>query len=75
MSFIDELVDQQIISSWNARFKEINHGVSSRVKSFKQDNYVGIPGMNQIGKFLAKPWMFQSILELKKLLTKIGLIS
>lgn len=54
MAFIDELVDQQIISSWDARFKEINHGISSEVKSFKQDNYVGIPGMNQIGKFLAK---------------------
>ena len=34
-TFIDELINQHIISSWDARFKEINHGVSSEVKSFK----------------------------------------
>ena len=52
--FINQLIDNQIISIWDARYKEIEYGVSSNIDSFNQKNYVGIPGMNQVGKFIAQ---------------------
>lgn len=68
--FINQLIDNQIISIWDARYKEIEYGVSSNIDSFNQKNYVGIPGMNQVGKFIARDLDVAVNTRIKEIISK-----
>ena len=54
--FIQPLLDQGIIERWNARYMkfESNQIVERKNWSHEEPRYVGVTGMNQVGKFLAK---------------------
>ncbi|MDA8561658.1 FAD-dependent oxidoreductase [Gammaproteobacteria bacterium] len=54
--FIQPLLDQGIIERWNARYVKFNgNQIIKRINwSDEEQRYVGVPGMNQVGKFLAK---------------------
>lgn len=54
--FIQPLLDQGIIQRWNARYVKFKDKqiIEKRNWSEGEPRYVGVPGMNQIAKFLAK---------------------
>ena len=49
------MIDQDIIDVWRARFVEIDNGKITNDRIWGEDpsNYVGIPSMNAIGKYMA----------------------
>ena len=49
------MIDQDIIDVWRARFVEIDNGKITNDRIWGEDpsNYVGIPSMNVIGKYMA----------------------
>ena len=49
------MIDQNIIDVWKARFVEIDNGKITNDRIWGEDpsNYVGIPSMNVIGKYMA----------------------
>ena len=53
--FIKPMLDQNIIDIWKARFVEIDDGkiTNDRIWGDNPSNYVGIPSMNAIGKYMA----------------------
>ena len=54
--FIQPLLNDGIISRWNARYVRL-HGdqiVENRNWAEEEPRYVGVPGMNQVGKYLAE---------------------
>jgi len=55
-NFIQPLLDQGIIERWNARYVKFksNHIIESKKWIDDEPRYVGVPGMNQVGKFLSK---------------------
>ena len=52
---IKPMIDQDIIDVWRARFVEIDNGKITNDRIWGEDpsNYVGIPSMNAIGKYMA----------------------
>jgi len=54
--FIQPLLDQGIIELWNARYVKFKgNQIIERINWIDEEQrYVGVPGMNQVGKFLAK---------------------
>ena len=54
--FIQPLLDQGIIERWNARYVKFrgNQIVERKNLSDEEPSYVGVPGMNQVAKFLAQ---------------------
>ena len=54
-NYINPMIDQNIIDVWKARFVEIDNGkiTNDRVWGEDPSNYVGIPSMNAIGKYMA----------------------
>lgn len=54
--FIQPLLEEGIIERWNARYVKFkgNQIIERRNWSDEEPRYVGVPGMNQVGKFLAK---------------------
>jgi len=54
--FIQPLLDQGIIERWNARYVKFKgNQIIERINWIdKEQRYVGVPGMNQVCKFLAK---------------------
>lgn len=54
--FIEPMLDHGIIERWNARFVKFkgNQIIERKNWSEEKPRYVGIPGMNQVAKFLSK---------------------
>ena len=54
-NYINPMINQNIIDVWKARFVEIDNGkiTNDRVWGEDPSNYVGIPSMNAIGKYMA----------------------
>ncbi|MDF1683245.1 MAG: FAD-dependent oxidoreductase [Legionellaceae bacterium] len=54
--FIQPLLDQGVIERWNARHVKFSGSkIIERINwSDEEPRYVGVPGMNQVGKFLAQ---------------------
>lgn len=61
-AFIQPLLDQGIIEKWNARCVIIDANNAGVKESWNDDTprYVGVPGMNNVAKFLAKDIDIQS---------------
>lgn len=55
-SFLKPLIHDSIIAPWEARYAEIKDGkiTHSEPWSAAKPHYVGVPGMNAIGKYLAQ---------------------
>ncbi|MEE3003175.1 MAG: FAD-dependent oxidoreductase [Pseudomonadota bacterium] len=55
-NFVKPMIVENIISNWNARFAEMDGGSLLRSSTWDHDypHYVGVPGMNAIGKYLAE---------------------
>jgi renalase len=53
--FIQPLLNDGIISRWNAKYVRLNGNqiVERRNWADEEPRYVGVPGMNQVGKYLA----------------------
>ncbi|NNF60649.1 MAG: FAD-dependent oxidoreductase [Gammaproteobacteria bacterium] len=54
--YLRPLVDAGIVASWNCRFAEYERDEQTGTRQWGSDlpHYVGVPGMNAIGKWLAK---------------------
>lgn len=54
--FIQPLIHSGVIEPWNARFVDISNREISSVKSGDDHDsyYIGVPGMNAIGKYLSR---------------------
>jgi len=54
--FIQPLLDQGIIERWNARYVKFkgNQIIERKNWSEEEPRYVGVPGMNQVAKFLSR---------------------
>ncbi|MEP3199751.1 MAG: FAD-dependent oxidoreductase [Lentilitoribacter sp.] len=61
-TFIQPFLDQGIIEKWNAHCVIIDSNNNGTTKSWNDDTprYVGVPGMNNVAKFLAKDIDIQS---------------
>lgn len=61
-AFIQPLLDQGIIEKWNARCVTFdgNNIIEKKTWNDGTPRYVGVPGMNQVAKFLAKDIDIQS---------------
>ena len=61
-AFIQPLLDQGIIEKWNVRCVTIDADNTNTKENWKDDRprYVGVPGMNNVAKFLAKDLDIQS---------------
>ena len=55
-SFIQPMIDQGVIARWDARFVEIVNGEINFSSQWTDEfpHYVGVPGMNAIGRHLAR---------------------
>lgn len=55
-NFINPMIKEGIIKEWHARFVEFENSkmVSSRAWDSEVPHYVGVNGMNEIGKYLSK---------------------
>lgn len=55
-NFIQPLLDQGIIQRWNARYVKFNGNQIIESKNWVDDEprYVGVPGMNNFGKYLSE---------------------
>ena len=67
-NFIQPLIDQGIIEPWLARFVEISNKEMSIERTWNKEykHFVGVPGMNQIVKHLAKDRNIKLNTEIKK---------
>lgn len=54
--FIQPLLDAGVIAPWHARFTELTAGEPLVIRQWGDDypHYVGVPGMNRVGRFLAE---------------------
>ncbi|MGB5510127.1 MAG: FAD-dependent oxidoreductase, partial [Woeseiaceae bacterium] len=54
--FLEPLISAGVVASWNARFVELPAGPASGDRQWADDypHYVGVPGMNAVGKWLAR---------------------
>tara|TARA_Y100000590_G_scaffold470732_1_gene668942 strand:+ start:6812 stop:7795 length:984 start_codon:yes stop_codon:yes gene_type:complete len=54
--YIEPMIEKGIIDIWKARFIEIDHGkvTNSRIWGEESANYIGIPSMSAIGKFMSE---------------------
>lgn len=54
--FIQPLIDANVVARWDAQFVELDRNKITRQNqwSAKYPHYIGIPRMNQVGKFLAQ---------------------
>ena len=54
--FLQPLVDAGVVKNWTARFVELDRGDVRAARPWGDDypHYVGTPGMNSVGKFLAE---------------------
>jgi hypothetical protein len=61
-AFIQPLLDQSIVEKWNAHCVILDANNTGTTKSWNDDTprYVGVPGMNNVAKFLAKDIDIQS---------------
>lgn len=55
-SFIAPMIEERVIERWNARFVEIKDKEIIEKQQWGKDcpHYVGVPGMNAIGKYLSQ---------------------
>ena len=54
--FLQPLLDRGVIASWRARFAELDRGAITSTRNWDVDysHFVGVPGMNAVGKFLGE---------------------
>ena len=54
--FIRPMIEEGVLAEWHARFAEINKDGVIRTSTWDSSHphYVGVPGMNAIGKYLAR---------------------
>jgi len=64
-AFLQPLIAAGVVATWNARFAQLGAGPSPERRQWSDDypHYVGVPGMNAVGKWLARDLRVETHVE------------